>query len=245
MWNDKNISNVVIAIIIGISITLSSYFISQGLINFRAENKIIRVTGSAKKQIRSDLVKWSGVYTAEAKTLKEAYKLLSESQKKVKDFFLNKGLSEKDLVFSSINTTVIYEILPNGVTTTKVEGYRLSQNIEITSTDIDKITELSRKSTELINLGVQFESLPPQYFYTKLADLKIEMLSLATEDAVRRAEQIARSTGTKVERLRSAYMGVFQITPLYSTEVSDYGINDTTSIDKEITAVVNCEFLIR
>lgn len=94
-------------------------------------------------------------------------------------------------------------------------------------------------------MGVQFESLPPQYFYTKLADLKIEMLSLATEDAVKRAEQIAKSTGTKVERLRSAYMGVFQITPLYSTEVSDYGINDTTSIDKEITAVVNCEFLIR
>lgn len=40
-------------------------------------------------------------------------------------------------------------------------------------------------------------------------------------------------------------MGVFQITPLYSTEVSDYGINDTTSIDKEITAVVNCEFIIK
>ncbi|MCS7201792.1 MAG: SIMPL domain-containing protein [Dictyoglomus sp.] len=203
------------------------------------------MTGSAKKQIRSDLVKWSGIYTVEAKTLKEAYKLLSESQKKVKDYFINKGLSEKDIIFSSISTTVIYEILPNGVTTTRVEGYRLSQKIEITSKEIDKITELSRKSTELINVGVQFESLPPQYFYTKLADLKIEMLSLATEDAVKRAEQIAKSTGTKVERLRSAYMGVFQITPLYSTEVSDYGINDTTSIDKEITAVVNCEFLIR
>ncbi|MEN2983443.1 MAG: SIMPL domain-containing protein [Dictyoglomaceae bacterium] len=243
--NSKNLSNVLISLIIGISLTLSSYFIAQGLINFRSESKIIRVTGSAKKQIRSDLVKWSGIYTVEAKTLKEAYKLLSESQKKVKDYFINKGLSEKDIIFSSISTTVIYEILPNGVTTTRVEGYRLSQKIEITSKEIDKITELSRKSTELINVGVQFESLPPQYFYTKLADLKIEMLSLATEDAVRRAEQIAKSTGTKVERLRSAYMGVFQITPLYSTEVSDYGINDTTSIDKEITAVVNCEFLIR
>ncbi|WAM34206.1 hypothetical protein OTK00_000385 [Caldicellulosiruptor morganii] len=71
------------------------------------------------------------------------------------------------------------------------------------------------------------------------------MLSLATEDAVRRAKQIAKSTGSSVERLKSASMGVFQITPLYSTEVSDYGINDTTSIDKEITAVVNCEFIIK
>lgn len=154
-------------------------------------------------------------------------------------------MSEKDLIFSSISTQTIYEMLPNGVYSTKVDSYKLSQSIQITSKEVDKITELSRKSTELINSGVQFESMPPQYYYTKLADLKIQMLSLATEDAVRRAKQIAKSTGSSVERLKSASMGVFQITPLYSTEVSDYGINDTTSIDKEITAVVNCEFIIK
>jgi len=243
--NNKNITYVFIALILGISFTISSYFLANGLINFRAERKTISVTGSAKKQLRSDLVKWTGMYTAVAKDLKEAYRLLEESQKKVKTYFISKGLSEKDLIFSSISTQTIYEMLPNGIYSTKVDSYKLSQSIQITSKDVDKITELSRKSTELINSGVQFESMPPQYYYTKLADLKIEMLSLATEDAVRRAKQIAKSTGSQVERLKSASMGVFQITPLYSTEVSDYGINDTTSIDKEITAVVNCEFIIK
>lgn len=243
--NNKNFTYVLVALIIGISFTISSYFLSNGLINLRAERKVIKVTGSAKKQLRSDLVKWTGMYSVQAKDLKEAYKLLEESQKKVKDYFLSKGLSEKDLIFSSISTQTIYEMLPNGLYSTKVDSYRLVQSIQITSKDVDRITELSRQSTELINLGVQFESFAPQYYYTKLADLKVDMLSLATKDAIKRAQQIAESTGIKVGSLRSASMGVFQITPLYSTDVSDYGINDTSSVDKEITAIVNCEFAIK
>jgi hypothetical protein len=71
------------------------------------------------------------------------------------------------------------------------------------------------------------------------------MLSLATKDAMKRAEQIATNTNSKVGALRSARMGVFQITPLYSNEVADYGINDTSSLDKEITAVISCDFQIK
>ncbi|ABB16247.1 conserved domain protein [Carboxydothermus hydrogenoformans Z-2901] len=70
------------------------------------------------------------------------------------------------------------------------------------------------------------------------------MLGLATKDAMQRAEQIAKFTGVKVGKLRSSKMGVFQITAPYSTDVSDMGIFDTSSIEKEITAVVTCEFEI-
>lgn len=243
--NSKNITYVIIALILGISIAVSSSFLANGLINLRSNQNTIRVTGSAKKQIKSDLVKWTGNFSASAKDLKEAYKALQNSKKIVKDYFLSKGLNEKDFVFSSIQTVTNYEVLPNGVYTKKIDSYTLVQSIQVTSHDVDKITQLSRQSTELINLGVQFESMPPQYYYTKLADLKVDMLGLATKDAMKRAEQIADNTGIKVGNLKSASMGVFQITPLYSTEVSDYGINDTSSVDKEITAIVNCEFMIK
>ncbi|MEZ0537734.1 SIMPL domain-containing protein [Caldicellulosiruptoraceae bacterium PP1] len=243
--NSKNITYIIIALILGASLTISSAFLSKGLINLRSNQNTILVTGSAKKQIKSDLVKWTGNFSTQSKDLKEAYKTLQESHEKVKNYFLSKGLSEKDFVFSSISTITNYEVLPNGVYSTKVDSYRLVQSIQITSSDVDKITELSRQSTELINLGIQFESLPPQYYYTKIANLKVDMLGLATKDAMNRASQIANSTGIKIGNLRSAKMGVFQITPLYSTEVADYGINDTSSVDKEITAIVNCEFEIK
>ncbi|MCX7883803.1 MAG: SIMPL domain-containing protein [Caloramator sp.] len=234
--------NIIIAVIISAAIIVSSAFISSGIKNIKSGKNTITITGSAKKQIKSDFVKWTGAFSAYSPNLKEAYAILKASNERVKQYLLSKGLSEKDLVFSSILTSVKNEILPNGMVANKVEGYTLTQNVEIKSNDVDLITKISRESTELINQGVQFESYPPQYYYTKIADLKVEMLGLATKDAMLRAEQIAKNTNVKVGKLKASRMGVFQITPPYSTEVSDAGIFDTSSIDKEITAVVNCEF---
>jgi hypothetical protein len=55
---------------------------------------------------------------------------------------------------------------------------------------------------------------------------------------------IAENAGNKLGDLNYADMGVMQITPLYSNEIDDYGINDTSSLEKEITAVVHCQFEI-
>lgn len=243
--DEKKITNIVIALILAIAMVASAAFISRGLSNIKGKQNTITVTGSAKQQIKSDLVKWTGSFSAQSKDLKDAYKQLKDSHDKVKEYLTSKGLSEKDLVFSSISTMTNYEMLPNGMQSTKIDSYRLYQTVQITSNDVDGITEISRQATELINQGVQFESYPPQYYYTKIADLKVNMLGLATKDAKDRAEQIAKNTGLKIGNLKSAKMGVFQITAPYSTEVADYGIFDTSSVDKEITAVVNCEFEIK
>jgi len=131
-----------------------------------------------------------------------------------------------------------------GRETGEIKGYGLTQTIEIRSKQVDKITNVSRESSELFNKGINLQSMPPQYFYTKLSDMKVDMLADATLNAKKRAEKIAINGGGKIGPLRSTKMGVFQITPVYSNEVSDYGINDTSSLEKKITAVVNVEFYI-
>lgn len=236
---------ITVAAILALGMVLSSLIVSNSMVKLKIANNTITVTGSAKQQIKSDLAVWTGNFTVQSPQLNTAFNQIKSDQKKVKDYLKNQGINEKDMVFSSINTEVRYVTLPNGQYTTQVEGYRLYQQVEIRSQDVDKITELSRQTTDLINQGVEFQSNPPQYFYTKIADMKVKMLSLATKDAMVRAEQIASNAGSKVGALRAARMGVFQITPLYSNEISDYGINDTSSLDKEITAVMNCEFEIK
>jgi hypothetical protein len=147
-------------------------------------------------------------------------------------------------VATPINTETIYKKNDKGNDTNDIEAYRLSQSVEIHSKDVDKVTQLSRQSTELINQGVEFTSFSPEYFYTKLDELKIEMLAKATENAKQRAQNMAQATGNKIGFMRSAKMGVFQITPMNSTEVSDYGVNDTSSLEKRVTAVVTVSFAI-
>ena len=112
------------------------------------------------------------------------------------------------------------------------------------STDVDKIARIAREATELINQGILLESMAPEYHFTKLGDLKIKMLAAAAKDAQERAKKIAESTGSGIGSVRSARMGVLQITPADSNEVSGEGMNDTSSLEKDITAVVNISFAV-
>lgn len=223
---------------------LSTFKVADSIIAVKGNNSIT-VTGSAKQQIKSDLIVWQGTYSRQAPTTDEAYKLLLKDKDIVAKYLGQKGIDSKLYTVSSIYTMPLYETNYNGMTTNNIIAYRLSQTVEIRSDKIDDITQLSRDITELIQQGVEFQSNMPQYYYTKIADLKVSMLAAATKDAKVRAEQISANTGSKIGKLKSAKMGVFQITPLYSTEVSDSGINDTSSLDKEITAVVTCSFEVK
>ena len=120
----------------------------------------------------------------------------------------------------------------------------MSQEITVRSAEVDKVTEISRGATELINQGILLESREPEYHYTKLGDLKILMLAEAAKDAKLRAEQIAASTGSSVGPLRSARMGVMQINPAGSSDTSGEGNNDITSLEKDVIAVVTSSFAL-
>ncbi len=83
------------------------------------------------------------------------------------------------------------------------------------------------------------------YYYSKLADLRVEMLGQATKDAQIRAQKIAENTGMKIGNLKSASMGVMQITAPNSTDLSAEGYYDVSSVEKEITAIVRADFSLR
>ena len=246
MNNFKNWVLVVVSIILSLGIIVSSAIMTNGFIKVKETKNELVVKGSSKQQIKSDLVVWTGSFSYESANLSDAYLGIKESEKKVKAYLQKSGVEENQIVMSSINTIKLNKRLPygNGYSN-EVEKYRLVQDVKIESKEIDKITQISRKSTDLINEGVEFESYPPSYLYTKLADLKVEMIGKATKDAKERAQKMLEVTGNSVGKLNSARVGIFQITPLYSNEVSDYGINDNSSIDKEITAVVTCSFEVK
>lgn len=241
----KTLALPIFGAILCIGLISSAFIVVHGLESIKNKENSISITGSAKKQFKSDFVIWRGTYSAQSANLPQAYAALKAETVKVKSYLNGKGIKDADLVFSSINTVPSYVILPNGQQSSKIESYRLVETVQVNSKNVDGITNISRQSTELINQGIDFQSNAPEYYYTKLADLKIDMLSLATKDAMTRAQQIAKTTGGTIGKLRSARMGVFQITPLYSTDVSDSGIYDNSSINKEITGVMTCEFEIK
>lgn len=242
--NKFPLAGIAIALILSASLIYATSIAVKGIVEIKTDNTLT-VKGSAKQEMRSDFVVWRGGFTDIAPELSDAYSSLTQSREKVRAYLLEEGIDADKIVFSSINTYPRNMIMPNGMYSNQIESYELNQNVEISSDDIDRITEISRNATDLIDQGVTFQSYPPQYFYTKLSELKIDMIARATGDAKLRAEKMLEVTGSVVGNLTDARVGVFQITPLYSNEISDYGINDTSSIMKEITAVVECTFEVK
>ncbi|MDD4980921.1 MAG: SIMPL domain-containing protein [Candidatus Omnitrophica bacterium] len=241
----RNSQIIILGICIAVATIVSSVILSQGFLKvMKFTREQITVTGSAQKNIKSDYIIWSGSFSRREPDLATVYKKLQDDLVKVKAYLISKSVNEKEIIISQISTTTVYKKNEKGNDTNDIQGYLLNQNVEIRSGEVDKITQVSRESTELINQGIEFDSRAPEYTYTKLDELKVEMLAKASENAKQRAESMVRATGNKIGFMRSARMGVFQITPVNSTEVSDWGVNDTSSLEKKVTAVVTASFAI-
>ena len=126
-----------------------------------------------------------------------------------------------------------------------MSSYQLTQPVEVTSSDVDRVADTGRSITDLIRDGVQLESGPPRFLYTHMADLKIAMLAEATKDATARAQQIAGNSNAQLGAIIDAKMGVMQINAIHANDVSGAGVNDETSLEKEISAVVTARFGLR
>jgi len=238
-------SNLWLGVSLAIGLIVSTIIIANTVKMVKLANQTITVKGYAEKRIRSDFIVWKGSFSARASKITEAYKILKSDLSLVKEYLVEEGVSEDRITFSSINTRSLYARDEHGRPTEMVTGYELIQQVEIQSSEVDMVAAIARESTELINKGVHFRSEAPRYFYTKLGDLKIQMLADATKDARERAEQIALHSGCKLGAVRSAQMGVFQITRAHSTEISGYGIHDVSTLEKDVKAIVTVGFSIK
>jgi uncharacterized protein len=227
---------------LSLALVVSSFIGANAIRAWKQSDQVLVVTGSAKRPIQSDSMIWRLSVSSQQPTAPAAYQDLKRQTERVRAYLKAQQVPDEAITLSAIETYPIPEVASNGRETGQTLAYRLNQRFEIRSQEVERYTQLAQQSTELINEGIALVSEPPQYFYTQLSRLRVEMVAEAAKDAKARAEAIARSTGDQVGSVRSAETGVFQITSRNSTDVSDSGIYDTSSIEKDITAVVSVEF---
>lgn len=231
-------------ILLSFTLIACTYIVMNSMKQIKFGPGNISVKGCAEKQIRSDFVTWSGTISATGDTEIEAYEKLEKNVEVLKQRMQALNVELEGVEFSPLVLSVKYELNEKGIATNKIESITLSQEFSLISSNVVLITKLSQNITSLFKEGITVVSHSPKYFYSKLDELKITMLGAAATDAYQRAEELVTKSGAHVGRLRSAHQGVFQITPVFSNFVSDYGEFDTSSIDKRIKAVVTMEFAI-
>lgn len=232
------------AFILAASVVGATYLFTGAYREARRSDQTITVTGSSKQEIVSDLGILRGSISVTEVAAADAFRALNEQRPQVLDYLKEKGFDPAKVVVYPLNTQMNYRISETGNYTGQVMSYTYTQRIEVQETDVKKIGELALEIPALIERGITFQLETPEYHYTQLTDLKITIQAEAAKDAMKRAQKIADATSRKLGPLKTARMGVLQITPRNSTDVSNEGYNDLSSIEKEITSVVSASFLI-
>jgi uncharacterized protein len=236
----------VASIVIGIAFIIGVYIAAKAYKYRSTAIETITVTGSAEKDFMSDLIVWNGFYSRKSMDLKTAYSQLKDDENVIQSYFASKGILDSEIIFSAVNINKEYnnKMDENGRSIgQEFTGFNLSQNVKIESSNVNKIDEISRQATELIEKGIEFTSSAPLFYYIKLTNIKMDLLAKASSDGKSRAEIIAKNSGSSLGKLKKASQGVFQITGKNSNEDFSYGGTfNTSSKNKTASITIRMEF---
>ncbi len=231
--------------VMGIALIGSAVVVAGTMYRIKGLDDTLVVTGSAKTEVKSDLVKWHMTFsrTVPITNLKMGYSDMARDLSVVKEFFKKNGIEEASLTISPVFMDRNYAYYGK-------EGdpqeYNLQQAIELQSKDIAKIKALANDTKYIVDNGVIFSPMAPEYYFTGLSDIRISLLGEAVKDAKERALEIAESGERKIGSLRSTSVGVTQMTAVNSVgDISDYGAYDTSTEEKEVMITVRTVFSLK
>ncbi len=232
--------NSINTLIIAASVVIAGFLLARAYSGRGKTSQAISVTGLGEQSFTSDLIVWRGNFSRREMDLKSANNQLNNDQKEIRAFLRSKGIKDDEIIFEGVNIQkdYFYDYDQNGnLRNTVFNGYILSQNLKVQSNNVDQVEAISRQVTDLLDKGVEFNSYSPEFYYTKLAELKLKMIESATQDARERAEKIAINAGGELGDLKNADMGVFQITAENSSEDYSWGGSFNTSSKKKKASI--------
>lgn len=235
-------------LLITVAVIVAAWLLGNSFMNRNRQDNTVSVTGLGEKEFDSDLIVWSGSFTRKNMSLSIAYEELNKDKAQVMQYLTTNGVKADEIVFSAVELTkdIQTSYVDGQPSESFFRGYILSQRVTIQSKDVAKIESISREVTQLINQGVEFNSMAPQYYYTNLASLKQEMVGAATADARNRATRIAESAHSSLGKLKKANMGVFQITAPNSNEDYSWGGSfNTSSRRKKASITVKLDYMVK
>ena len=239
------------ALIIGLCIVVSCVSLAIGLAHFRSESShVITATGSASVDFEADIIIWRGSFSAVAYTSQDAYSKIKQDAELVKNYLTSNGVTDEEIVFNSVDISRtyrdVYDVNGNYVGS-EADGYQLTQDVTVSSSNLDNIEKVSRDISSLLDQGVELSSGAPEYYYSDLDALKLDLIDKASINAKDRIDIVAKNSGAKLGKLKNSSLGVFQITAKNSgTSIYSYdGAFDTSSRYKTATITVKLEYDLR
>jgi hypothetical protein len=239
---------VVVAVALALALPLSASIATNGFKSVKQDARdTISVTGSARYPISADLATWHLSVSSQKSTPSAAIAALRLKVAQVDSFLAHGGLPADTVSKPPIKVEQVSVSVPTGLKKPafrRVPAWRVSQAFAIQTNQIDTLEQTASHVGDLLAAGTDVSVSRIDYLSTKLTPARFAALKLAVADARKRASTIADGLGAHLGAVQQTSLGVYQITPRNSTEVSDYGIDDVSSRLKDVEAVVDVTFRV-
>jgi hypothetical protein len=219
---------------------LGGFFIGKSIEQFKLNDRVVVVKGLSEKEVKSDLAVWIISYKNSENDFTILDKKMVADKAAIENFLLNSGFSKDDVTVGSVE--MIDKAAREYGSDDYTKGYRyiMTGKIILRTNNVDLVAQAQEKISQLISQDVVISGLPA-FYYTKLLEVRPEMIAEATKNARMSAKQFADDSGCKVGSIRSANQGVFSILARDSFMSDSYGA-DSSSLDKKVRVVTTITF---
>lgn len=242
MYSDDSRGAVVPALVLALGIVIAAWIGAHTFYAVHALDNTLSVTGSATQDATADSGKLtvSVARNAYEATIPSVQSRIAADTQTIINFFGDAGIVPTDILVTPISIDQEYSSDSNAP-----RRYNVRQQITVRSSDVSLIDTLSKSMVSLSNKGILVSVNPPEYYLSTLPKIRVALMGAAVQDARARATEIASSTGQRVGALQSASSGVVQVMAPSSVDVADYGMYDTSTIDKQVMVTARAVFLLK
>ncbi len=206
-------NKIIEAVILSVGLILLGFFVKQGIQSFHTLNRVVSVKGLAEMEVNADRVIWPIVYKDVGNDLSSLYENYNIKNQKVIQFLINHGIEKEEISTSS--PKIIDLEAERYSNNNSPYRYNLTSAITVSSDKVDLVRELLSQQGELMKQGVAVMGSDYEYnvqfMFTKLNDIKPEMIQQATKNAREAALKFAEDSNSKLGKIKTANQGQFSI----------------------------------
>ncbi len=230
-WENSNKVWLASAGVLSIGLIAGGYLMGDGLLRSKMADRSVTVRGLAEREVTADLATWTIAYSAQSTNLANAQADIDRDTDAITAFFEELGFEADALKPTGANVS---QYRSSGI-----PQYTIRQRLSLRTNDIEKAQAAVARQFDLVRRGIVLEDgSGMSYTFTKLDEIKPEMVAEATKDARKSAEQFAQDSGTDVGGIRSATQGYFSISSR-DGDGGGYGVSDTPYKHVRVVTTVN------
>lgn len=206
-------NNIILAFLIAVGVALGGWFIGNSFMEARSGDRYVTVKGVSEQDVVADMALWPIRFVAAGNDLGTVQRKMRQDQDRIQSFLEEHGIASDAIELQNLEVTDrTAESYQSG---SYQNRFILEQTLMVRSEDVAKIDEASQDIGTLVEAGIilnnEYSGGGPTYLFNALTELKPDMIAEATKNARESAQQFARDSDSKLDGIRSANQGVFEI----------------------------------